>query len=114
MSYLSVHTLLADEQAHNRDAEITLRRRALYALARIAADTDGAQALVEADTLAYFPALLDSSEVDMQQQACLLLALLAKNESTWIAVLSINPCERLVELARYVLTFVPLLARECA
>jgi hypothetical protein len=113
VSYLSVHTLLADEQAHNRDAEITLRQHALLALVRIAMETDG-EALVEADTLAYIPALLDSSDADMQQQACLLLTLLAKNESTWIAILSINPCERLVELARYVLTFVPLLARKCA
>ncbi|KAF7328424.1 hypothetical protein MVEN_02558300 [Mycena venus] len=74
--YLALVGLLAD-------TEITLRRRALCTLARIAADTDGAQALVEASISAPHSILLE------------------KNESTWIAVLSINPCERLVELARY-------------
>ncbi|KAF7292080.1 hypothetical protein MIND_01234400 [Mycena indigotica] len=83
---------------HLSDTNTALQMTALYALATLSSTSAGAQAVLEADTLAAIPLLLHSPLTRVRQHACLVLTQLAKDSETWLAVFSIDPCTRLIEL----------------
>ncbi|KAJ6523079.1 armadillo-type protein [Mycena vulgaris] len=70
----------------------------MYALCCLAARWKGAQALVDAGVLECVGTLLDSGKASIRSQTCTILARLACHATTVAAVLSINPCERLVSI----------------
>ncbi|KAJ6545886.1 armadillo-type protein [Mycena vulgaris] len=69
---------------------------AMYALSRIAALSDAAQAMVDARVLDCTAELLDSQNADIRMWTCKLLRQLAAHRTTVAAVLAMNHCEQLV------------------
>ncbi|KAJ7707336.1 armadillo-type protein [Mycena rosella] len=59
-----------------------------------------AQAAVDADILTFVAGLLQSPTPEVREWTCELLGELARHESTEVAILSIDPCPRLVSLLR--------------
>ncbi|KAJ7142059.1 armadillo-type protein [Mycena crocata] len=70
------------------DDENVVVKRATEALAIIADDPTGAQAVVDAKALNVVPKLLESPNAQVRQSTCNMLSRLAKHESTLDAVLS--------------------------
>jgi hypothetical protein len=85
--------------------QVLLTNNALDALEAIAQSADGADDVVEAGILHKLDELLKSPHVGVCQMTCKLLNTLMLNDSTSAAVVDANPCQRLVSLLSYVLTF---------
>jgi hypothetical protein len=64
---------------------------------------NGAEAAVDANILGSVAELLESPSADVRMWTCRLLGWLGRFRSTTEAVLSIEPCKRLVSLLRRVL-----------
>ncbi|KAJ6570801.1 armadillo-type protein [Mycena vulgaris] len=83
-----------------RDTNTYCIESAMFALAVIAEDRQGAQAAVNAKVLDYVAELLDSSNHHTRRRTCKMLAHLAYNRSTVGAILHMEPCRRLLSLLR--------------
>ncbi|KAJ7161854.1 armadillo-type protein [Mycena crocata] len=73
---------------------------AIYALAQISNDPNGAKAVWQARAVDFTPELLQSPNTKIQTWACLLLGNLAWHDSTMGAVVTVQHCVRLVGLLR--------------
>jgi hypothetical protein len=78
---------------------------ALHALAQIALWPDGSKAAVDANVLDYIGELLESSSTWVRFMTCRLVGNLALHEFSAPAVLTLNPCARIVSLLRQVSFF---------
>lgn len=86
-----------------RDSVPDVVQQALHALACIAQSLSGAQAAIDAKILVLTNDLLDSPNAQLRMLTCQMLGHLSCHESPANAVLSVNPCLRLVSLLRQVL-----------
>jgi hypothetical protein len=75
---------------------------ALRALHILAADAEGAQAIVDADVMDYLPELLNSLDADVRKWTAESLEPLARHDFGLKLVLNSNLCTRLVALLRRV------------
>ncbi|KAJ7465330.1 armadillo-type protein [Mycena galericulata] len=75
-------------------------QRATFPLGSFAKWPDGAQAVIDANTLPHLSELLESASKGIRKNACVLVVNLARHESTLAAIFAANPFERLVSLLR--------------
>ncbi|KAJ7493038.1 armadillo-type protein [Mycena galericulata] len=75
-------------------------QRATFPLGSFAKRPDGAQAVIDANTLPHLSELLESASKGIRKNACVLVVNLARHESTLAAIFAANPFERLVSLLR--------------
>ncbi|KAJ7448805.1 armadillo-type protein [Mycena latifolia] len=83
-----------------RDANPLVVAGAAGALHCISKSPAGRKAVIQADVAARLLELLGSSSVQVQMQTCKIMAELARDESTAVAVLAVPPCIKLVSLFR--------------
>ncbi|KAF8196832.1 armadillo-type protein [Mycena galopus ATCC 62051] len=74
---------------------------ATYASSQIARWVGGAEAIIKAQAIDCFLALLQSSKPSFERWACELVGRLASHESTVPAILDLEPCRRLVALLHH-------------
>ncbi|KAJ7270393.1 armadillo-type protein [Mycena rebaudengoi] len=84
-----------------RDDAGIVASAAMFALSKIASLPSGATTVVEAGLLDLVDEILESQVSLICTWTCAMLQNLAKNESTAIAVVVLNPCRRLVALLRH-------------
>lgn len=85
----------------NSDVNFKLRQQALMALAQISRWPDGAAAVVEAQVTAKATQLLYDPHPKIRAETSRILGNLALHATTVAAVVSIEPCARLVSFLRY-------------
>ncbi|KAJ7195749.1 armadillo-type protein [Mycena pura] len=71
-------------------------RAAIYALANQAQWSEGARAVITANTLAHLSKLLESSDANTRMWTCNLVGNLAIHETSMPVILGVNPFERIV------------------
>ncbi|KAJ6553192.1 armadillo-type protein [Mycena capillaripes] len=81
-----------------RDGDYVVVAEATYTLSQFARWLDGAQAIVQANTLDHVSKLLESRTPNIRKCTCLLIGNLAWHDSTSLTVWGLRPCAQLVAL----------------
>ncbi|KAJ7485358.1 armadillo-type protein [Mycena latifolia] len=92
--------LCAKLESLSRDGNFEYRLSVVQALYWICKLPEGRQTAVNANVAVCLPRLLGSLDVEVQKQTCWIVAELADDQATAIAVLAGEPCVRLVSLLR--------------
>ncbi|KAF7318454.1 hypothetical protein HMN09_00354600 [Mycena chlorophos] len=81
------------------DTDPLVQRIAANIIARISAtNLESVHAFIDASGVAAIPLLLDSADSDVRGQGCLLVAMLAKEETTYLTLLSVDIAPKLVAI----------------